>query len=57
MGQHLQFPQLHTMDLPCFFFFIKLMIIAVTIAISTAHMMIVPMFCVIQLSIISSPDQ
>lgn len=41
MGQHLQLPQLQTIDLPCFFFSTMLTMIAVTIAISTAQMTIV----------------
>jgi len=52
IGQHLQLPQLHTTDLPCFFFFTMLTMIAATIAISTAHIMIVPMFCVSQFIIL-----
>ena len=44
MGQDLQFPQPHTMDLPCFFFLTMFTMIAATIAISTAQMMIVQIF-------------
>ena len=55
MGQPAQLPQSHTADLPCFFFLTMLMMIAATIAMSTAHMMIVPMFDDIHWSISSSP--
>ena len=55
MGQVLQLPQLHTMDLPAFFFLIILTIIAVTIATSTAQMMIVQMLPDIHASISSAP--
>ena len=47
MGQEPQLPQLHTMDFPAFFFFIMLIMIAATIAISTAQMIIVQILLVI----------
>ena len=43
------------MDLPFFFFFTILMIIAETTAISTAQIMIVPMLLTIQSNIVISP--
>ncbi len=52
MGQLLQLPQLHTTDLPAFFFFTMLTMIAATIAISTAQMMIVPMLFAIHVNIL-----
>ena len=55
MAQPLQLPQLQTTDLPCFFFLTMLTMIAVTIAISTAQMMIVPILFDIQVNMISSP--
>lgn len=55
MGQLLQLPQLHTTDLPAFFFLTMLTMIAATIAISTAQMMIVQIFSDIHASIYSSP--
>ncbi len=45
MGQALQLPQPQTMDLPCFFFLTIFTMIAATIAMSTAQMMIVHIFC------------
>ena len=57
MGQHLQLPQLHTIDLPCFFFLTMLTMIALTIAISTAQMMIVQILLTIHWSIRTSPLQ
>ena len=55
MGQALQLPQLQTTDLPAFFFLTMLTMIAVTIAIRTAQMMIVPILFDIHVSIRSSP--
>ncbi len=51
MAQPLQFPQLQTTDLPCFFFFTILNIIAATMPISTAQIMIVQKLLIIQASI------
>ena len=55
MGQHLQLPQLQTMDLPCFFFLTMLNMIAVTIAISTVQMIIVQILLTIHWNIRSTP--
>lgn len=55
MAQFLQLPQLHTTDLPAFFFFTMLTMIKATIAISTAQMMIVQMLFAIHANIYSSP--
>ena len=55
MGQDLQLPQLQTIDLPCFFFFTMLTMIALTIAINTAQMIIVQILFTIHWSICSSP--
>lgn len=55
MGQPLQLPQLQTIDLPAFFFLTMLMMIAVTIAINTAQMMIVQMLLDIHENMISTP--
>lgn len=55
IGQDLQLPQLHTIDCPRFLFLSILMIIAATTAISTAQMMMAPIFSVIHVNILSSP--
>ena len=55
IGQDLQLPQLQTMDLPCFFFLTMLTMIAVTIAISTAQMIIVQILLTIHWNIRSTP--
>ena len=54
IGQLPQLPQLQTMDLPLRFFLTILTIIAVTMQIRTAQMMIVQMFAAIHGSIIYS---
>ena len=55
MGQLLQLPQLQTMDLPLRFFLTMLIMIAVTIAISTAQMIIVQILLAIHWNIRSTP--
>ncbi len=51
MAQPWQLPQLHTTDLPFFFFLTMLMMTAATMPISTAQMMIVQRFPAIHWSI------
>lgn len=55
MAQFLQLPQLQITDLPCFFFFTMLTMIAVTIAISTAQITIVQILLDIHVNISSAP--
>ena len=55
MGQDLQLPQLQTIDLPCFFFLTMLTMIAVTMAINTAQMIIVQILLTIHWNMRSSP--